>query len=79
MKIFVIKKRHFYKELSKDSYNRIKLMVKKWDDNNILDTLKKHSWFQKCGVLKLWKFKICTLENSEFQVFKNALPHIYGV
>jgi hypothetical protein len=41
-------------------------MVKKWDDNNLLNTLKNHSQFQKCGILKLWKFKICTLKNLEF-------------
>jgi len=29
-------------------------------DNNLLDTLKKHSQFQKCEILKLWKFKVCT-------------------
>jgi len=53
MKIYVIKKGHFYKGLSKDSYNTIKLMVKKRDDNNLLNTLKRHSQFQKCEVLKL--------------------------
>jgi hypothetical protein len=40
MKISIIKKWYFYKGLSKDSYNKSKLMVKIWDDNNILDTLK---------------------------------------
>jgi hypothetical protein len=51
MKIFVIKKGHFYKGLSKNSYNKSKLMVKKWDDNNlqaIRCALKKHSQFKKC-------------------------------
>jgi hypothetical protein len=38
---------------TRDSYNKSKLMVKKTDDNKLLDTLKKHSQFQKCGVLKL--------------------------
>ncbi len=66
----VIKKGHFYKWLSK---------VKKWDDSNLLDTLLKNSQFQKCEILKLWKFKVCTFENSEFQNFKSALPHINGV
>jgi hypothetical protein len=66
MKVFFIKKGQFYKGLSKDSYIRFKLMVKKWDDNNLLYTLKQHSQFFKCGDLKFWKFKICTLENSEF-------------
>ncbi len=73
VKKFVIKKRH-----SKDSYNRNKLMVKKWDNNNLLDTLKKHSQFQKCGILKLWKFKVRTFENLEFQNFNSVLPHING-
>jgi hypothetical protein len=48
MKIYIIKKGHFYKRLSKDSYNKSKLLVKKWDDNNLLNTLKKHSqWGSK--------------------------------
>jgi hypothetical protein len=51
VKIFVIKKGHFYKGFPKDSYNRNKLMVKKnMIDNNLLDTLKKNSQFQKCGI-----------------------------
>jgi len=41
--------------------------------------LKKHSLFQKCGILKLWKFKICTFENSKIQNFNNALPYVNGV
>jgi hypothetical protein len=53
MKNYVIEKKHFYKRLSKDSYNRNKLMVKNMSDNNLLDTLKKHSQFQECGILKL--------------------------
>jgi patatin-like phospholipase/acyl hydrolase len=32
-------------------------MVKEKDDNNLLDTLKKHSQFKKCWILKLWNFK----------------------
>jgi len=39
MKICSIQKGHFYKGLSKDSYNKIKLIVKKLDNNNLLDTL----------------------------------------
>jgi len=50
MKTFIIKKGYFYKGFSKDSYNRNKLMVKKWDDNNLLNTLK----------------KICNFKNVEF-------------
>ncbi len=79
MKNSIIKKWHFYKGLLKDSYTTNKLMVKKWDDNNLLHTLKKHSQFQKCGILKLWKFKVCTFEISEFQEFKSVLPHINEV
>jgi hypothetical protein len=43
-----------------------------WDDNNLLDTLKKHSQFQKCGIIKVWKFKLRIFENLEFQNFKNS-------
>ncbi len=53
MKNYVIKKTYFYKRLSKDSYNRNKLLVKNMGDNNLLDTLEKYSQFQKCGILKL--------------------------
>ncbi len=66
MKLFVIEKGHLYKELSKDSYNKNKLMEKKGMIINLLDTLKKHSQFQKCGILKLQKFKINIFENSKF-------------
>jgi hypothetical protein len=79
MKIFIIKKGHIYKIFSKDSYNRSKLMVNKWDDNNLLYTPKNHSQFKQCEVLKLWKFKVCTLENSKLQNFKSVLPHMNGV
>jgi hypothetical protein len=79
MKNYVMKKTYFYKRLSKDSYNRNKLMVKNMSNNNLLDTLEKYSQFQKCGILKLWKFKVCTLENLEFQNFKSVLPHINEV
>jgi hypothetical protein len=41
VKISIIKKGPFYKGISKDSYNKNKLMVTKWDDNNLFDTLKK--------------------------------------
>ncbi len=76
MKIFVVKKWQFYRGPSKDLYNKIKLMVKKWNDNNLLDTLKKNSQFQNFGILKLWKWKICTLENLISQKFNNVLLHI---
>ncbi len=58
-----LKKGHFYKGLSKDSYNKVSSWWKIWDDNNLIDTLKKHSQFQKFGILKLWKFKVCTRES----------------
>jgi len=54
-------------------------VVKIWDDSNLLNKLKKHSQFKKCGILKLWKFKVCTFKNLEFQNFKSALSHINGV
>jgi hypothetical protein len=54
-------------------------MVKNMGDNNLLNTLKKHSQFQKCGILKLWKFKACTFQISNFQNFKIILSHINGV
>ncbi len=43
-----------FRYISKDLYNKNKLTVKKsWDDNNLLNTLKKYLQFQKCGILKL--------------------------
>jgi len=78
MKFFVIKKGHLYKGLSKESYNRSKLMVKKWDDNNLLDT-KKTITISKMWSSKTLKFKVCTFEKLELQNFKNVLPHINGV
>jgi hypothetical protein len=54
-------------------------MVKKWDDNNLLDTLKKYSQLKKCGLLKLKKFKVYTFENWKFEDFKSVLPRISGV
>jgi len=53
VKFYPIKKGHFYKGISKDSYNIKKIDGKKNDDNNLLNTLKNHSQFQKCGILKL--------------------------
>jgi hypothetical protein len=78
MKNSVIKKWYFDKGLSKDSYNKNKLM-EFYFVNNLLDTLKNYSQFQKCGILKLWKFKVYTFENSKIQNFKNVLPNINGV
>jgi hypothetical protein len=44
---------NFVKEYQKDSYNNIIFIEKNVDDKNILTTLKKHSYFLKCGILKL--------------------------
>jgi hypothetical protein len=79
VKFYVIKKGNFYKGISKDSYNRSKLMVKIWNDNNLLENFVKYSKIQTCGILKLWKFKVYTFGNLEFQNFKNSLAHINGV
>jgi hypothetical protein len=37
---------------TKDLYDKNKLMVKNMNDNNLLNTLKKHPQFQKCEILK---------------------------
>jgi hypothetical protein len=50
---FSFKKEFFTKEFQRNH---------KWDDNNLLDRLKKNSQFQKCGILKFWKFKVCAFE-----------------
>jgi len=39
--------------LQKDSYNKRIFIEKYMDDKNILATFKKHSYFLKCGILKL--------------------------
>jgi hypothetical protein len=44
---------NFAKDHKKDSYNIKKLIEKNIDDKNILATLKKHSYFLKCEILKL--------------------------
>jgi hypothetical protein len=48
-------------------------MVKKWDDNNLLDTLLKNPQFQKCGILKLQKFKVCTFEKFKVSKLQECL------
>jgi hypothetical protein len=45
----------FAKNYQKDSYNIFKFIEKNIDDENILATLKKKSYFKKCGILKLKK------------------------
>ncbi len=57
MKNFVSKKGHFYKELSKDSYNRNKLMVKEWDDNNLIRHTKKTFTISKFSNPKILKIQ----------------------
>ncbi len=79
MKYIYIKKRHFYRRLSKYLHNKIKLKVKKWNDNKLLYILKKHSQFQIFWILKHWKCNICTFENLISQNFKNVLLRINGV
>jgi len=43
----------FVKDNEKDSYNIKKFIEKNIDNMNILVTLKKHSYFYKCEILKL--------------------------
>jgi hypothetical protein len=40
-----------------DSYNKRIFIEKNIDDKNILGTLKNHTYFKKCGILKLKKLK----------------------
>jgi hypothetical protein len=44
---------NFVKDYQKDSYNKIIFIEKIIDDEKILATLKKNSYFKKCGILKL--------------------------
>jgi hypothetical protein len=44
---------NFAKVYQKDSYNIKEFIEKNIDDKNILATLKKHSYFLKCEILKL--------------------------
>ncbi len=48
---------NFAKDYKKYSYNKQIVIGKNINDKNILATLQKHSWFLKCGILKLQKFK----------------------
>jgi hypothetical protein len=65
---------NFAKDYQKDSYNKI-IFIEKIDDMNILATLKKHSYFLKCGILKFYKFmfqncfRILEFQNS-FTTYK---------
>jgi hypothetical protein len=70
---------NFAKDYQKDSYNKRIFIEKNVDDKRILTTLKKHSYFFKCGFLKLKKFKECFKIASKFQNFKSSLPHINGL
>ncbi len=44
---------NFAKDYQKDSYNKRIFIEKNVDDKSILATFKKHSYFLKCGILKL--------------------------
>jgi len=44
---------NFAKDYEKDSYNKRIFIAKNIDHKNILTKLKKHSYFSKCGILKL--------------------------
>jgi hypothetical protein len=70
---------NFAKDYEKDSYNKKNSLKKIVDDKNILTTLKKHSYFFKCGILKLKKFNECFKITSKFQSFKSLLLHINGL
>jgi len=65
-KFLSIKKNILTKDFQRIHKIELSWWSKKWDHNSLLNTLKKHSQFQKCEILKLWKFKVCTL-NSKFQ------------
>jgi hypothetical protein len=70
---------NFSKDYKKDSYNQRIFIEKFIDDKNILVTLKKHSYFLKCEILRLQEFKECFKIASKFQSFKSPLPHINGL
>jgi hypothetical protein len=79
VKFFSLKKDNSTKEVQRTHKIKISWWWKLWNDNNlVVDTLKNHSQFQKCGTLKLWEFKVCPFQISKFQNFKSALPHIMG-
>jgi hypothetical protein len=44
---------NFVKDYKKDSYSKRIFIEKNINDMNILVKLKKHSYFFKCGILKL--------------------------
>jgi hypothetical protein len=56
-----------------------KSLKKNINDKNMLATFKKLSYFLKCGILKLKKFKECFKIPLESQSFKSSLPHINGL
>jgi hypothetical protein len=75
MKKSIIKKRHFYKEFSKDSYNKNKLMVKNMNENNLLDTLKKFHNFKNMEFKNFENSKYVHLKIQNFKTSK-VLYHI---
>jgi hypothetical protein len=58
VKLFVIKKEHFYKGLSKESYNKIKLLVKK---KKMIIPYYTH--LKKFTISKMWNFKTLKIKN----------------
>jgi hypothetical protein len=60
-------------KLSQFSYNKRIFIEKNIDDKNILATFKKHSYFFKCEILKVFIFKECFRIVSNFQSFKSPL------
>ncbi len=74
--ISILKSTNHNQQINISQQSRSKHIQKNEKGNWMLETLKKHSQFKKCENLKLWKFKVCTFENSECQNFKSAWPHI---
>jgi hypothetical protein len=70
-KFLSLNKDIFTKSFQRTHIIKSKLMGKKWDDNNLLDTLKKHSQFKKMWNSKTskiqsiytWKFKFSKLQD----------------
>jgi len=56
--VVVLKVVNFVKDFQNDSYNKAILMVKKWNEKNLLTTIKKWSQFFKCVIKKLDAKKI---------------------
>jgi hypothetical protein len=70
---------NFAKTIKKTPIIIIKFIKKHIDDKNILATFKKHSYFYKCGIIKILKIQKSFKIASKFQNFKIPLPHINGL